>query len=342
MTADTQSRKWQLTLNNPADRELDHDEIKRRLNQLKSCIYWCMTDEVGLESQTPHTHIYVQLRSPARFSRIKKLFPDAHIEQARGNATENRAYVEKSGKWANDTKADTSVPGTFEEWGELPDEPGQGSRSDIAELYGMIVDGMSNSEIMAANPDFAVHISRMDKIRQDILEDRYRDTFRHLTITYIFGPTETGKTRGIMEEHGYGNVFRVTDYKHPFDRYASEPVMCFDEFRSSLMIGDMLNYLDGYPISLPARYANRVACYETVYIVSNIDLERQYPTVQQDELATWKAFLRRIHKVIEYKADGSTIDHGPAMDYIFPPAKPVPKWVQEIIGAGDNYDELPF
>lgn len=336
--ADTQSRKYQLTINNPLDKQLDHDAIKVKLAQLKSAVYWCMADEVGLETQTPHTHIYIQHRSPTRFSRIKKLFPDAHIEQARGSAAENKAYVQKSGKWADDSKADTSVPGSFEEWGELPDEPGPGYRSDIAQLYDMIVDGMSNSEIMAANPELAAHISRMELIRQSILEDKYRTDFRQLSVTYIFGPTETGKTRGVMEGHGYGNVYRVTDYKHPFDRYASEPVLLLEEFRSSLTVGDMLNYLDGYPISLPARYANRVACYETVYIISNIDLKQQYPVVQHEEPATWRAFLRRIHKVIEYRKDGPPIDHGNATDYIYPP---VPDWVKDA-DAADDYDQLPL
>lgn len=335
--ADTQSRKYQLTLNNPSDKQLDHDAIKAKLAQLTSADYWCMADEVGLETQTPHTHIYIQLRSPARFSRIKKLFPDAHIEQARGSAADNKAYVQKSGKWANDSKADTSVPGTFEEWGELPDEPGQGYRTDIGAVYEMIADGMSNAEIMSANPDYAAQISRMDKIRQDILEARYRDEFRQLDVTYIFGPTATGKTRGVMEQHGYSSVYRVTDYTHPFDRYAQEPVLLLDEFRSSLMVGDMLDYLDGYPLALPARYANRQACYTTVYLISNIDLSEQYRNVQENEPATWRAFLRRIHHVVEYKADGSTIEHGNAMDYVFPP---VPDWVKEI--EESKQEELPL
>lgn len=60
-----------------------------------------------------------------------------------------------------------------------------------------------------------------------------------------------------MEKHGYGNVYRVTDYNHPFDRYNQEPVLCLNEFRSSLQIGDVLDYLDGYPLALPARCANR-------------------------------------------------------------------------------------
>lgn len=72
--ADTQSRKYQLTINNPKDKQLDHDALKIKLAQLKSAIYWCMSDEIGLEAQTPHTHIFIQLRSPARFSRIKSCF----------------------------------------------------------------------------------------------------------------------------------------------------------------------------------------------------------------------------------------------------------------------------
>ena len=328
---DKQGRKWQITINNPQDKGLDHDAIKLALDDLRSLDYYCVADEIGLETQTPHTHLFIVCRSPVTFARLKKLFPEAHIERVRGTAAENRAYVEKSGKWADDPKADTSVPGTFEEWGELPDEPGQGARTDIAQLYEMIADGMSNAEIMAQNPDLALHIGKMDKIRQDILEARYREEFRQLDVTYIFGPTGTGKTRGVMEKHGYASVYRITDYtNHPFDRYSQEPVLLFDEFRSSLMIGDMLDYLDGYPLALPARYANRQACYTTVYLISNIGLSAQYRNLQENEPATWKAFLRRIHHVIEYHRDKPPTDHGPALDYIFPPPKPVPDWVKEI------------
>ena len=288
-----------------------------------------MADEIGLETKTLQTHIFIVLKSPSRFSRIKKQFPDAHIEQVRGSAKENRDYIAKSGKWTKDEKADTSIEGSFEESGPLPEEPGQGARTDIAELYSKIEDGLSNAEIMASNPELAVHISRMDKIRQDILAERFRDTWRKLDTTYVFGPTATGKTRGVLAKHGYADVYRVTDYAHPFDRYAQEPVMCFDEFRSSLLMGDMLSYLDGYPLALPARYANRQACYETVYIISNIDLAQQYPKVQEQEPSTWKAFLRRINQVVEYRKDGPPIDHGSGMDYIYPPTSTTPAWVLE-------------
>jgi hypothetical protein len=60
----------------------------------------------------------------------------------------------------------------------------------------------------------------------------------------------------------------------------------------------MLNYLDIYPLELPCRYTNKVACFTKVYIVSNLDLNEQYRDVQFDYPETWKAFLRRIHKVM--------------------------------------------
>ena len=338
MEKDTRHRRFLLTINNPLP-EWTHEKIREALEKLH-LQYWCMADEIGLQEQTPHTHVYfVAETSAIRFSTVKGLFPTAHIDAANGTSAECRDYVAKSGKWTEDEKADTRIDGTFEEWGELPNEPGQGARTYIAAVYEMIADGKSNAEIMRENPDLAAQISRMDKIRQDILEERYRTTFRKLTVIYIFGPTETGKTRGVMECHGYGDVFRITDYAHPFDRYAQEPVMCFDEFRSSLPIGDMLNYLDGYPLSLPARYANRVACFETAYIISNIDLKEQYPNVQDNEPKTWRAFLRRIHKVIEYHADGTTTDHGNAADYVL---QPTPAWVREIDGDQTKLDELPF
>lgn len=329
MTKDLQARKYQLTINNPAEKGLSHETIKAALWGFKSIIYFCLADEVGVDTQTPHTHVYAVFSSAVRFSTMKKAFPAAHIEKCKGTSEENRSYILKEGKWVNNPKADTRVPGTFEEWGEIPQELGRGFRSDVAEIYRKIEAGFSNAQIMADNPGTAAHIGKMDKIRQEILEARYREQWRDLDVTYIFGPTATGKTRGVMEKHGYGNVYRVTDYSHPFDRYAQEPVLCLDEFRSSLQMGDMLDYLDGYPLSLPARYANRQACYETVYLISNIDLTDQYPNVQMSEPETWEAFLRRIDHVIEYRKDGPPIDHGNATDYIFPPPPPVPEWVQE-------------
>lgn len=71
------------------------------------------------------------------------------------------------------------------------------------------------------------------------------------------------------------------------------------EYRGQFLIHAILNYLDGYPLELPCRYANRVACYTAVYVVSNVDLWEQY----LKQPATWAAFLRRIHRVVKFFSD---------------------------------------
>lgn len=259
-----------------------------------------MADEKG---ESYHIHVFFALEHPTRFSSIKRRFPEAHIDRAEGTGAECRAYIQKSGKWANSDKAETSIPNTFEEWGEVPAER-QGERADLAILYQMIKDGYSNYEIMEANPDYLITLDRIERARQAVREQQYQDTFRKLEVAYIWGATGTGKTRSIMEQYSYTGVYRVTDYTHPFDSYAGEDVLLLDEYSSNFKIRDMLNYLDGYPLKLPARYSNRVACYTKVYIISNLCLTKQYPDEQYRSPETYAALLRRIQKVIRYIAPG--------------------------------------
>lgn len=304
---DKQSRKWLLTINNPKDLELTHDVIKENLSAMKPVVYWCMADEVG-ENGTHHTHVYICARNAIKASQLHRRFKGAHRDIAKGTSQENRDYVTKSGKWANTTKAETSVEGTFEEWGEMPIER-QGARNDIADLYSMIKDGLSDFEILEQSPDYLLQIDKIDKVRQTVRQENYKNVWRNLEVTYIWGDTGSGKTRGVMEKYGYENVYRVTDYSHPWDSYKGQEVVLFEEFRSSMRIGDMLNYLDGYPLELPCRYNNKYACYTKVYIISNIPLLQQYYELQMSQTETYKAFLRRIGEIHHYVCGKIEVAH---------------------------------
>jgi hypothetical protein len=323
-TNNSQSRKWQITINNPLDRNLSHDEIKEHLNCFKSLVYWCMSDEIG-EEGTYHTHLFLAFSSAVRFSTLQKHFYGSHFEFANGTSSQNRDYIKKEGKWKNDRKSETSVADTFEEWGELPVER-QGQRNSIADLYDMIKAGASNVEILEANPQNIHLLDKVERARQCLREDEYRDKWRDLKVTYVTGKTGSGKSRDIMEKHGYLNVYRVTDYAHPFDGYAGQDVLVFEEYRSQIKISDMLNYLDGYPLSLPCRFFNRIACFTQVYIVTNIALEDQYPIIQHEQKESWNAFLRRINAVIVYEALGKR-EYKSLDEYLNRN-----NWVQEIVG----------
>lgn len=306
---DTQSRKYLLTINNPADFGLSHDKIKEVLGiQFKSLVYWCMSDEVGLEG-TYHTHVFIACTSGVRFSTIKKHFGCAHIDPCNGTSQQNTDYVFKEGKWRDDAKGETNLRNTHECFGEMPVES-QGARNDLHELYDMIKEGRSNFEIMETNPDFIMKIEKVDKVRQIIRYEEFKNKWRDLDVTYITGVTDAGKTRGVMEMFGsYDKVYRVTlkDHKNPWDGYEGEDVILFEEFRDSFDISDMLNYLDGYPVKLPCRYVHKQACFTKVFIASNWDLGQQYKDIQNSSVETWKAFLRRVHRVTMFVDKGESV-----------------------------------
>lgn len=310
MSAKKQSRKWTILINNPIEKGWTHEKLKYTLQNMATVTYYCMGDEIGQEG-TYHTHIYFASKNPKAFTTMQNFLPGAHLEAPDGTAQQNRDYVFKEGEKFNkdpETGAydytdsqgkkhiGTHYDTTNEEWGELPQDR-QGARTDIADLYEMIKDGCSNVEIMESNPKYMMHLDKIERARQSYRESVYVDTWRDIEVTYIWGATGSGKTRSVMEKYGYGNVYRVTDYAHPFDSYKGQDVILFEEFRSSLPISDMLKYLDGYPVEFPARYSNKVACFTKVYFSTNIDIRAQYRHVQEEEQETWQSFVRRIGNV---------------------------------------------
>lgn len=310
MENNTQSRKWALVINNPLEAGLDHAAIREILYRF-SPAYFCMADEIATTG-TYHTHIFLFSPSPMRFSTVKNRFSTAHIEKAYGSAKANRAYILKEGHWADTDKVETSVSGTFEEWGDLPAE----KEEEAPEMFKLIQDlraGKSVMEIIEDNPKLAFRIREIETLRQAILEEKYSAENRALEVTYLYGASGTGKTRGIFEKHDRKSICRITDYGGRngvrFDAYHCQDVLVLEEFHSQIPISAMLNYLDIYPLTLPARYTDRIACYTKVYITSNIPLEEQYRDIQRYQMETWRAFLRRVQNVIEYLRDGSTVQH---------------------------------
>lgn len=291
MARSQSSRKYQITINNPLEKGYAHERIKEILNEFTNLIYACFCDEIGLENGTPHTHIFIICKNGVMFSTVQKRFYGAHIEAAKGKNIDNYNYIRKIGeKYEN--KKESNLTETFEEIGELPKDRCN-SENLSEQIYEMIENGCSVPEIINEYPNAIRQITNIEKTISMYKADKVKNIFRKLDVSYIYGATGVGKTRSVMEHFGYENVYRVTNYKNPFDNYNGQDVILFDEFRSSLPISDMLVYLDGYPVNLPCRYSDKPALYTKVYIISNIPLEKQYVEVQKYEPETYKAFLRR-------------------------------------------------
>ena len=320
-----QSRKWQLTFNNPADHGFTHDAIVEAIEGLASVVYWCLCDETGSEG-TYHTHLYICFQNPKLHTVIANAFPGAHRENVKGTSQQNRDYVLKDGEKYNKQPdgsydyVDSSSKrhhgvnhsDTFLEWGEMPREH-QGKNKDVERILALLKDGADNLEIVNEVPSAMLNIDKVERTRSMFRDKEFSSIWRDLTVTYIFGRTGAGKTRSVMDKYGYANCYRVTDYKHPFDTYDGQDVLIFEEFRSSLKLADMLNYLDGYPLLLPCRYFNRQACFTKVFFTTNIPPDEQY--LAADKL-TRQALWRRIHKVVEHSGPDMVSEYPGVEAYI--------------------------
>lgn len=314
-----QSRKWQLTINNPVENGFPHSVIKSLVQEFEGLIYMCLCDERGAEG-TYHTHVYFQLSTPRYFSTIKNKFPSiVHIENCRGKAIDNRNYVLKDGEKYNkladgsynyidkDGNIHTGInyTDTFEEYGQCPDEQ-QGKKREVDKILDMIKAGSSNQDIVDECPIAMLNIDKVDRTRSMYRDERFKHEWRNLEVVYIWGDSGSGKTRSIMDKYGYAACYRVTDYKHPFDNYEGQDVVIFEEFRSQFDLSAMLNYLDGYPLLLPCRYFNRQACYTKVFIISNIPFYEQYVDKRGENKIAW---TRRVNKIVHMKRDNTIYEN---------------------------------
>lgn len=223
MAKEFATRRYQLTINNPKEHGYDHDTIKAILAKGAKLLYWCMCDEEGKE-ETYHTHLYLVFYNAVMFKTLKNKFPTAHIEVPQwGTNSENYAYIRKEGtKYHKDANGHyeykdaqgkvhvgTNFSDTFEESGDLPPDAKQGDRNDLRMLYKLIASGEDNAQILGEHPEYLRDISHIDRTRQTILEEKYRNVFRRMNVTYISGPTGVGKTRSVREGCGYANCYSV-------------------------------------------------------------------------------------------------------------------------------------
>lgn len=294
-----QRDKFFLTINSPLTYGYTHQEIfKIAFWEFPSFKYAAVVDEKGSNF---HSHVFLIFNSRVRWSTVQKHFPHAHIDVVKGTVEEVLEYMKKEGKWLNNEhKQEQKIEGSFEEQGELPEKRKE-KNTLLSELYAMILEGKTNSEIINENTDYISYLDLMDRVRMTLQIDQNR-TERRLDLRniYVFGKTGTGKTRMVLDRHGDENVFRVTDYKHPFDNYHMESVMCLEEFRDSLPLSQCLQLMDIYMVELSARYSNKLGIYKTLYMVSNWPLQKQFAEIRREDPESYNAFKRRIHYVLEY------------------------------------------
>lgn len=310
MTSNPKHKKWFITINN----FLEHGYTRERILQILSMfrlVYFCLCEETT-DDGNHHIHIFIIGNSQIHFSTLQKRFVSAHFEKAEGSPASVRDYVRKEGRWQDSDRAHTNMPETFFESGELPTDA-QLKACVGAEVIAQLEEGRSAISIIRDNPDLAFRGKSIDELAQYLLAEKYENENREVTVHYYYGDTGAGKTRSVYDKHPKKDVCRITSYGGVngcrFDAYHGQPVLVLEEFHSQIPVTFMLTLLDIYPLWLPARYNDRIACFTEVYILSNISLDEQYPDLQKEDPETWRAFRRRITSIIEYRRGQEPKEH---------------------------------
>ena len=307
MTKDSQSRKYQFTINNPQDHNITHECIIQKLSSLSTCEYIALCDEIG-KDHTFHTHAFVAYGNAKKFSTMKNLFPTSHIESCNGSNAQNRDYIFKTGKWKGTQKEDTRIEGSQEEWGTIPDDSKPRTEAEIMakiEEY-IFVQQMTPREIFAEG---AIFVKNEKVVRRTFFEKKISETpyYKEVKVVYHIGEAGTGKSfhaKKLIDEYGEEEVYVATDYSNggtaTFDRYCGERILFMDEFKGNLPHSFLLMILDRYRCDIHCRYANASALWTEVHVSTIFPVEKLYSKMVDDSEYNLDPIQQLKRRVSEY------------------------------------------
>lgn len=315
--ADSVSKSWFAVFDNPSDHGYtgSPEEICEKLKDewisgspTRSGAWIYCVSALGLH----HIHMVLEDIKSMRWSAIKKTYAlGMHFSPTMGSKKEVEDYINKTGKW--EEKGEKVIYTVT--YGEI--KGNQGRRSDLNKLYELIKLGFSDYEILEDNPQYMKYLDKISRVRETLRYEDFKNKRRlDLHTEFWYGLPGVGKTSGILNMFGDSEVYIVTDYSHPWDGYKGQDVVLFDDFDSyRIRLNDLLKWLDIYPLELPCRYSNKIACYTKVFITSNFSPQQLWHDDYRYNRVLYDALMRRIHDVKNIRAPDNTDEFRALSDY---------------------------
>lgn len=240
--------------------------------------------EKGEKEQTEHIQGYVYFKVGKRFTYVKRLWPLAHIEPAKGKPQANVEYCSKDGKW--------------HDHGKMP--KGQGARTDLEHVRELVDAGKGTEDIRSEC--YGTYIRYQNAVIRDV-ENHRADRGWPTELHILWGVTGTGKSRFCYEN--FPDAFWKV--KGPWwDGYDGHETVIIDEFYGWLPVDEMLRLADRYPMRVQVKGATRKFVARRIYVTSNGPWTDWWSFFRAPESDTHErlkaAFQRRITSVTEFKS----------------------------------------
>lgn len=286
-----QSRSWVFTANNPTNvLVFDAEEVTYAVYQAE------IAPETGTEHYQGLIHFHRKKRMNGVITLLQKFgyAQKAHVEIAK-SMKDARVYCMKE----ESRKPDT-LPIEFGVWNDA--EMGQGSRTDLVEIKGLLDNGKRVAEIADS------HFSQWLRYRTGFQEyKRLKTAPRNwkTKVVFIYGPTGTGKSRWAFEQAP--DAFVKSKGKW-WDDYESHSDIILDDLDGSWFpVSDLKRLLDRYEYRVEVKGSHIQLVPKTIYITSNyVPWEWYQTSIDTDPV------IRRIDEWWFYK---SVEEHIKCADY---------------------------
>lgn len=312
---------WFIVINEKAmnDLNITYETMHEYLQEkFPSLLYACWNEEVG-DKGNRHIHLYMELSDKKRFSTIKNIFQDAHIDRRYGSPLEARTYIEKPEGvlFKGKEKSHTVVKPILELGNFEPFRLKKGYRVErdmklnTQEKIEYALEKFDSYEEVV---EWDIHFATIyRKNIEELFSKREKEKFiaEHCTIIrnfhgdtvttvnrgifYLHGQSRTGKTFGVLRKWGDKNVSLIGNLYEGMnmDRYQNTPVMVLDEFYSQFKLDTVLGILDDKLTELDCRYLNRLNLTHTIVLTSNWEFDKQYNKARTENPIAYKAFKNR-------------------------------------------------
>lgn len=211
-----------------------------------------------------------------RFSKLKKLHPEAHWEACKSEGASIK-YV---------MKEETRKEGPYE-FGTLPVR--QNNKKDWNEVWELA----KTNQIEKIDKSVLVpHYKTIKQIAVDHMSFQRSDTLKGI---WYYGASGTGKSRKAWTDHPQAYPKECNKW---WDGYKGQDTVIMDDLvpeRAAMLYDKLLKWTDHYPCTLEVKGSTVPNNYSTFIVTSNYSIDQCFATLPPESLVAMKRRFKVTH-----------------------------------------------